>query len=215
MQIDPTKQTKLENYKLLIGSVLPRPIAFVSSMGKEGVVNAAPFSFFTVVSTEPPMISVTAMRKPGNIQKDTARYIGETGEFVVHVVDTDNVAQVNETATDFPPHVSEVDTVGLTLHPSVRVKVPRIAESKIQMECRLHQMLPLGGTSEAPNADLIIGEVVMFHVQDELLSEGRIITETLNPVGRLAGTTYGKLGEMFSMPRLSYEEWQQKKTQEK
>lgn len=211
MQIDPTKQTKHDNYKLLIGSVLPRPIAFVSSMGKDGVVNAAPFSFFTVVSTEPPMISVTAMRKPGNVQKDTARNIEETCEFVVHVVDSDNVAQVNETATDFPPEISEVDTVGFTLLPSARVKVPRIAESKIQMECILHKMIPLGGTSVSPNADLIIGEVVMFHVQDELLFEGRIDTETLDPIGRLAGTTYGKLGEMFSMPRLSYEEWRQKK----
>ena len=145
LQIDPKEQSKLANYKLLIGSVLPRPIAFVSSMGENGVVNAAPFSFFTVISTEPPMIAITCMRKPGNVQKDTARNIAETGEFVVHVVDGENVAAVNDTATDFPPDEGEAEAVGLTLLPSVRVKPPRIAESKVQLECRLHQILPVGG----------------------------------------------------------------------
>jgi flavin reductase (DIM6/NTAB) family NADH-FMN oxidoreductase RutF len=211
MNIDPKKQEKLANYKLLIGSVLPRPIAFVTSMNQRGVVNAAPFSFFTVMSDDPPMVSITCMRKPGNLPKDTARNIAETGEYVIHVVDGENVRQVNQTSTDFPPDVSEVEAVGFDLLPSEKVRVPRIAQTKIQMECRLHQILPMGGTVGAPNADVVIGEVVMFHIDDALYEAGRIDTARLDPVGRLAGVTYGKVGETFSLPRQKYEEWVEQK----
>jgi flavin reductase (DIM6/NTAB) family NADH-FMN oxidoreductase RutF len=207
VRIDPTQQSKLENYKILIGSVLPRPIAFVTSVNGDGVVNAAPFSFFTVVSTDPPMVGISVMRKPGGIRKDTAANIAGSGEFVVHVVDRDNVAMVNETSVEFPPGMSEAEEVGFRLVQSDIVKVPGLMESKIRMECRLHRILPLGGTSDAPNVDFIIGEVVRFHIADELYRDGKIDTVLLDPVGRLAGTAYGTLGEMFSMPRLSYEEW--------
>ncbi|SFJ32972.1 flavin reductase family protein [Thermoflavimicrobium dichotomicum] len=209
MQIDPRKQPRQANYKLLIGSVLPRPIAFVSSLNEAGKVNAAPFSFFTVVSTEPPLISVTCMRKPDGQMKDTARNISQQKEFVVHVVDSENVKLVNDTATDFPPEISEVDEVGFELLPSVEIKTPRIAQSKVQMECVLHQMIPMGG-NQFPNADLIIGEVVQFHIADELYHDGKIDTLKLDPVGRLAGTMYGTVGETFSMPRLTWNEWQEK-----
>ncbi|GGA40213.1 hypothetical protein GCM10007416_11490 [Kroppenstedtia guangzhouensis] len=208
MQIDPKKQQKQDNYKLLIGSVLPRPIAFVTTMGDADVVNAAPFSFFSVVSTDPPMLSVTVNRKPGGVRKDTARNIAATKEYVIQVVDSDTVEKVNQCSTDFPPETSEAEVVGFDLLPSQKVKVPRIAQCKIQMECRLHQILPMGGREEEPNADLIIGEVVWFHIRDDLYDQGRIDTVKLDPVGRLAGVTYGKLGEMFSHPRLGYEEWQ-------
>ncbi|WP_240511826.1 flavin reductase family protein [Paludifilum halophilum] len=211
MQIDPRDQAKKANYKLLIGGVLPRPIAFVTSMDKNGVVNAAPFSFFTVVSVDPPMLSVSCMRKPGGVPKDTARNIAETKEYVVHVVDGDNVSMVNQTSTEFPPDVSEAEAVGFDLADSVHVHPPRIVQSKVQMECRLRQILPMGGTPESPDADVIIGEVVLFHVEDALYESGRIDTVGLNPVGRLAGTAYGKLGETFSMPRLSLDEWKEKK----
>lgn len=208
MQIDPKKQSKQDNYKLLIGSVLPRPIAFVTSLGETGAVNAAPFSFYTVVSTDPPMLSVTVNRKPGGVRKDTARNIAATGEYVIQVVDMGNVEKVNQCSTEFPPHLSEAEAVGFDLLPGRKVKVPRIAQSKIQMECRLHQILPMGGSEAEPNADLIIGEVVWFHIGDDLYDQGRIDTVKLDPVGRLAGVTYSKLGEMFSRPRLGYEEWQ-------
>ncbi|SMO38701.1 flavin reductase family protein [Melghirimyces algeriensis] len=211
MQIDPKKQMKKENYKLLIGSVLPRPIAFVSSMNEQGTVNAAPFSFYNVVSVDPPMLSVTVNRKPDGTRKDTARNILETKEFVVHVVDTDNVEKVNQCATDFPAEISEPEAVGLDLVPSQKISVPRIAQSKIQMECRFHTVLSVGGTEEKPNADLMIGEVVLFHIQDDLYEKGRIHTDKLNPVGRLAGLAYGKVGETFSMSRPSYEEWKQQR----
>ncbi|PTX55364.1 flavin reductase (DIM6/NTAB) family NADH-FMN oxidoreductase RutF [Melghirimyces profundicolus] len=207
MQIDPKDQAKKENYKLLIGSVLPRPIAFVTTLNAEGKVNAAPFSFFTVVSTDPPMLSVTVNRKPGGIRKDTARNIAENREYVIHVVDADNVEKVNQCSADFPPEMSEAEAVGFDVIPGQKVKVPRIAQTKIQMECRLHQILPMGGTEGEPNADLVIGEVVMFHIRDDLYDRGRIDTAKLEPVGRLAGLAYGKVGETFSRPRPRYAEW--------
>lgn len=207
MQIDPGTQTKKENYKLLIGSVLPRPIALVTSVNSSGIVNAAPFSFFNVVGTEPPLVGFSCMRKPDGAMKDTARNIVEQREFVVQVVSEDNVSMVNETAVDFPPDQSEADIIGFHLVPSSAIQVPRIKETKIQMECKLYRHFPLGGTNDRPNADFLIGEVVWFHLDNELYSAGRIDAETLQPVGRMAGTTYVRGGEMFSMPRLSYHKW--------
>lgn len=210
MQINPKKQTAQANYKLLIGSVLPRPIAFVTSLGPDGAVNAAPFSFYTVVSTDPPLVSITCSRKPGGVQKDTARNIAETGEFVVQVVDGENVERINQTATNFPPEVGEAEAVGFDVIASVCVKPPRIAQCKVHLECRLHEIRSMGGSKDQPNADVIIGEVVWFHIRDDLYHDGRIDTAELDPVGRLAGTAYGKVGETFSMPRLSLEEWYKK-----
>lgn len=205
MIIDPQEQTKKDNYKLLIGSVLPRPIAFVTSVNEDGVVNAAPFSFYSVVCVDPPMLSITCSRKPGNEPKDTARNILSTGEYVVQVVDRGNVTKVNSSAIDFPPHMSEVQEVGFNLLPSIKVKVPRIKESKVHMECRLHSVLELGSVPDMPDCDLVIGEVVMFHVDESLYDQGRINTTLLDPVGRLAGTEYVALGERFSMKRYTYD----------
>lgn len=207
MQINPGTQTRKENYKLLIGSVLPRPIAFVTSVHSSGVVNAAPFSFFNVVGTEPPLVGISCIRKPDGVMKDTARNIVEKCEFVVHVVSEENVATVNETAVDFPSDQSEAEMAGFHLVPSVVIQTPRIKETKIQMECKLYRHLPLGGTKDRPNADFLIGEIVRFHLDDELYSAGRIDAERLQPVGRMAGTTYVRGGEMFSMPRLPYHKW--------
>ncbi|WP_124727140.1 flavin reductase family protein [Staphylospora marina] len=210
MIIDPKQQSKKDNYKLLIGSVLPRPIAFVTSLGPNGTLNAAPFSFFNVVGTQPPLLAFSCIRKPGGVMKDTARNILEHGEFVVHVVDGNNVAMVNDTSIDFPPEESEAEAVGFTPVPSEAVKVPGLKEAKIRMECRLYRHFVLGGTDEEPDCDHLIGEVVLFHIDDALCDGGRIDTVALDPVGRLAGTTYVRLGEMFSMPRLSYGEWREK-----
>ncbi|AUS08479.1 hypothetical protein C1X05_06305 [Laceyella sacchari] len=211
MRFDPKKLSKTDNYKLLIGSVLPRPIAFVTSLGPNGTVNAAPFSFFNVVATEPPLLAFSCTRKPGGVMKDTARNILNHGEYVVHIVDESIVTMVNETAVEFPAEVGEAEQVGFTFVDSEVVSVPRLAECKIQMECRLHQHLALGGTEKEPNSDLLIGEVMQFHVADELVDRGRIDTMGLRPVGRMAGATYVKLGELFDIPRMSYEEWMEKK----
>ncbi|MBS7529170.1 flavin reductase family protein [Hazenella sp. IB182353] len=207
MQIDPTNQTQKENYKLLIGSVLPRPIAFVTSLRPGGIVNAAPFSFFSVVATEPPMLSITCARKPEGVKKDTLYNIEKQQDFVVHVVTEAQVEKINATAIDFPPDISEAESVGYDLLPSERIGTPRIKQSPIQMECKLHQILPLGGDEASPNCDLIIGEVVMFHIDPALYRDGKINTEALQPVGRLAGLNYTTIGKTFTMPRPSYAEW--------
>jgi flavin reductase (DIM6/NTAB) family NADH-FMN oxidoreductase RutF len=204
MNIDPSKLTRSENYQLLIGSVLPRPIAFVTSINNEGVVNAAPFSFYNVITANPPLISISIGRKPNGVLKDTARNIIEGKEFVVHVVDNANVQLVNETSADFPPDVSEVAEVGFTLENSEKVNVASIKEAKIKLECKLSQALTLGGTEDEPSCDFIIGEVVNYRVEDDLYLEGKIDTGKLEPVSRLGGTDYGRLGAMFSLPRPTF-----------
>lgn len=205
MIILPSEQTKQENYKLLIGSVLPRPIAFITTKSKNGVVNAAPFSFFNVVATEPPLIMFSCIRKPGGIMKDTAKNALETEEFIIHIVDEENVEKVNYTAIDAPEDVSEIELAGLTILPGEFVQVPRVAECKIAMECRLHRHVPLGESDGEPNVDMIIGEILCFHIEDDLLEKGRINTEKLKPVGRLVGLDYTTLGNVFAYERPVYQ----------
>lgn len=200
ISIDPTSQSVQDNYKLLIGSIVPRPIAFVSTLSSDGVLNAAPFSFFNIVTANPPMVAISVQRKQGD-QKDTARNAVASGEFVVHIADEDYIEAINITAANLPPDESEVALAGLTAIPSERVSVPGIAEAKIRMECVLEQALPLGGTEESPACDLLIGRVVRFHVAESLYSNGRINAEALRPVSRLAGSDYAKLGEQFSIDR--------------
>lgn len=194
LSIDPNGQTERENYKLLVGSVIPRPIAFVTSMSADGIVNAAPFSYFNIVSSDPPLLSVSVQSRAGML-KDTARNAIETGEFVIHVVDETNVEEVNKTAASLPPEESEIDLTGLTLIDSEAVKVPAVKEAKVRFECRLEQAVELGGTR------LLIGKVVRFHIDESIYENGRIKPEALKPVSRLAGINYAKLGEVFPLER--------------
>lgn len=156
LTIYPEEQTERDNYKLLIGSILPRPIAFITTLSAEGVLNAAPYSYFNIISADPPMISVSVQRKNG-VRKDTSRNMMETGSFVVHISDEDYIEAINLTAANLPPDESEVDFAQLTSIPSTKIKVPGIAEAKIRMECTLEQSLALGGTPSSPACDLIIG----------------------------------------------------------
>ena len=198
--IDPSNQSERDNYKLLIGSILPRPIALVTTLSEEGVVNAAPFSYFNIVCSNPPLVSVSVQRKNG-VPKDTSRNALSAGGFVVHIADESNVAAANAAAAALPADVSELKAAGLTQVPSVKIAVPGVAEAKVRMECVLEHSFPLGGTGEIPQCDLLIGRVVCFHVADELLHNGRIDIEKLRPVSRLAGSNYSKLGEIFAMAR--------------
>jgi flavin reductase (DIM6/NTAB) family NADH-FMN oxidoreductase RutF len=198
--IDPETLSVKENYKFLTGSIIPRPIAFVSTLSKEGVLNAAPFSYFNALTSNPPLIAISIGRKDG-VQKDTSRNAETLGEFVVHIPDETYIEAVNITAANLGPDESEVDLAKLTAVDSVKVKVPGIAESRIRMECVVEQILPLGGTADKPATDLLIGKVVHYHIADELYNEGKIDAEKLRPVGRLAGTNYVKLGKTFSLDR--------------
>jgi len=198
ISIDPKQNSERDNYKLLIGTIIPRPIAFVTTESEEGIVNGAPFSYFNIVSSNPPMVSL-AIQRPSDGLKDTARNIYSGREFVVHIVDDENVAKINETAASLPATESEIELANLTLVQSEIVSVPGVKESKVRMECRLVQAIPLGG--EGPGSDLFIGEIVRFHIDKEIYEDGRIDPRGLNAVSRLAGTNYAKIGDIFSIER--------------
>ncbi|RAP75779.1 flavin reductase family protein [Paenibacillus montanisoli] len=198
--IDPANQTDRENYKLLIGSIVPRPIALVTSLSKDGVLNAAPFSYFSIVASQPPMISISVQRKQG-VMKDTARNANDAGAFVVHIVDESNVRAANQAAASLPPNVSELESAGLTPVASDAITVPGIMEAKIRMECVLERSISLGGNEKEAACDLLIGRVVRFHFADEIFDKGHILADKLNPVSRMAGNHYAALGEQFSLDR--------------
>ncbi|GBG11636.1 hypothetical protein PAT3040_06467 [Paenibacillus agaridevorans] len=204
ISIDPEGQSTQDNYKLLIGGIIPRPIALVTTLSEEGVLNAAPFSFFNIVAADPPMIAVSVQRKSG-IQKDTARNAIAKRQFVTHIADERYVEALNVTAAPAPPDVSEVELAGLTPVASEIITVPGVAEAAIRLECVLEQAIPLGGTligdAGVPSTDLLIGRVVRFHIDEKLYNNGRIDPEALKPVSRLAGNDYAKLGERFTLVR--------------
>lgn len=198
--IDPTQQSDRDNYKLLIGSVVPRPIALVTSLSKEGVLNAAPFSYFSIVASQPPLLSISIQRKQG-IMKDTARNAKEIGAFVVHIVDESNVHAANQTAANLPSDISEVELAGFTPVASEVIDVPGVKEAKIRMECVLEQSYPLGGNENKPACDLIIGRVVRFHFAEEVYDRGYILADKLRPISRMTGNDYAALGQQFTLER--------------
>ncbi|WP_308633986.1 flavin reductase family protein [Paenibacillus silvisoli] len=200
LSIDPGNQSDRENYKLLIGSIVPRPIAFVTTLTDDGILNGAPFSYFSIVSSNPPMISLSVQRKTG-VMKDTARNAKGRREFVVHIVDESNVKQVNETAANIPSNRSEVELAGMTPVQSDEISVPGIKESKIRMECVLEHALELGGTPDSPGTDLLIARIVKFHFADEIIENGHIDAQKLAPISRMAGNYYSKLGQLFEIER--------------
>lgn len=199
LSFEPHEQTERENYKLLTGSIIPRPIAFVTSMASDGTVNGAPFSYFNIVSSNPPMVSISIQRKDG-VRKDTAINIAERGTFVVHIVDEENVKQINETAASLPADESEISLADLTLEESDLIEVPGIKEAKIRFECRIEQIIELPG-EQTIGSDLIIGKIINFHIANEVYEDGRINQVKLAAVSRLAGANYAKVGETFSIER--------------
>ncbi|MCM3716548.1 flavin reductase family protein [Alkalihalobacillus oceani] len=200
LSIDPAGNSEKDNYKLLTGGVVPRPIAFVTTRSPKGTVNGAPFSFFNVVSSSPPRISLSIQRMAGK-QKDTARNIEAVGEFVVHLVDQQNVGQVNQTAVSLPSDQSEIELAKLTPVNSVKLAVPGVKEAKMRLECVLEHRLELEGEAGTTGCDFIIGKVVHFHIAEEIYENGRIDPHGLGAVSRLAGHDYAKIGEMFSLKR--------------
>lgn len=199
LTFDPKDNTERENYKLLIGTIIPRPVAFVTSVGEDGTVNGVPFSYFNIVSSNPPMISLALQWKNGKL-RDTARNILNKKEFVVHIVDEQNVEKINETAASLPPNVSEVEQIGLSLIASEAISVPGIQESKVRMECVLEHAAELGENGSI-GVDLIVGKILKFHIDEVIYEEGRINQEKLAPVSRLAGSNYAKIGEIFTLER--------------
>lgn len=199
--IDPNENSNQDNYKLLIGSVLPRPIAFVSTISPEGKLNLAPFSFFTGVCSSPPTILFCPMvRGSDGHKKDTLLNIEATGEFVVNIVSEDIVSQMNQTAAEYPHGVNEFAESGLTPAPSVLIKPPRVLESPVSMECKLQQIVFVGDGGLG-SGSVVLGTVVRFHVREDLYHSGRIDTALLKPVARLAGSAYCPVRDAFEVQR--------------
>jgi flavin reductase (DIM6/NTAB) family NADH-FMN oxidoreductase RutF len=199
--IDPAQNANQDNYKLIIGSIVPRPIAFVSTMSKKGLLNLAPFSFFTGVCSNPPTVLFCPMVRGSDGQKkDTLINVEETGEFVVNVVSEDIVEAMNLTAAEFPPGVDEFEQAGLTPMPSLIVKPPRVLESPVSMECKLQQVVYVGDGSLG-SGSVVLGTIVRFHVRADLYESGRISTAGLKPVARLAGSAYCPVRDVFEIQR--------------
>jgi flavin reductase (DIM6/NTAB) family NADH-FMN oxidoreductase RutF len=198
MQFDPAVMSSQAVYKLLIGCVVPRPIAWVSTLGPDGVPNLAPFSFFMAVCNEPPTVAFSSSPRAG-ARKDTTVNAQHTGDFVVNVVDDDLADQMNLTSGEYPPEVDEFALAGLHAVPGVKVRAPRLAEAPISLECRLDRIVPVG---HGPHS-LILGEIVYWHVRDEIYDQatGRIDLHRLRPVGRLAGNSYAHIHDIFEMKR--------------
>jgi flavin reductase (DIM6/NTAB) family NADH-FMN oxidoreductase RutF len=193
--IDPATLEPSAVYKILAGCVVPRPIAFISSVSADGTANAAPFSFFNVVSHKPPLLSVSISKiYASDSPKDTLNNIVGGKDFVVNIVSNEIVDAGDVCSGFFPPHVDEIAVSGLTALPGTRVKSPRIAESPVSFECRLSTVVALPGSVYT----LVIGEIVYMHVRDDLLSPaGHIDFRALDAVGRMAGRTYARTRDTF------------------
>ena len=198
ISIDPKTQTPQDSYKMLIGTIIPRPVAFITTKSKEGVVNAAPFSYFNIIASTPPMVYVSVQRGPH--QKDTAKNILQTKEFVVHIVDEDNVEEINKTAANLPYNQSELELTSLTLADSTKISVPGVSQAKFRMECVLEKALEFG-EGDAVSCDLIIGKIVQYHISPDIYDNGEVNSLRLNAISRLEGDNYAKLGERFTVER--------------
>lgn len=193
-------------YRILLGSVLPRPIAWVSTKSNYGVDNLAPFSFFNAVSAKPPLLAFApalhAVAEPDSnkgVAKDTLRNIKENGEFVVNVVSFDLREQMNASSANYDPDISEFDQTGLTRAPSSMIKPPRVAECKVSFECRLYKLLEFGDLPSSGN--LVIGSVLCVHLDDSVYRDGYIDTASLDPIARMEGNWYCSARDRFRMER--------------
>jgi flavin reductase (DIM6/NTAB) family NADH-FMN oxidoreductase RutF len=197
MIINPSTLEPRQRYRLLISTVAPRPIAWISTRAADGSLNLAPFSFFQALTGTPPLVVVSIGKRKG-APKDTLHNIQETGEFVINTVTEELAEKMNLTSGDYEAATDEFELAGLTPAPSEIVKAPRVAESPINMEARLFQLVPLNGSDYS----LVIGEILCWHVAEGCLApDGLVDIARIRPIARLARDEYTKFGEVFSMPR--------------
>lgn len=200
MQLDFTSLSALDAYRWLASTVTPRPIAWVSSRSAEGISNLAPFSFFQVISDEPPTLMVNVGSRDDGSLKDTLRNVQATGELVIQLVSFAQAEAMNASAVHLAHGVSEFEHCAIASLASERVGVPRVAGAVVAFECRLAEVLPY--PRQAPNCHLIFAEVLLAHVDDAVLDErGRVDPQRLDLVGRLGGTSYCRTRERFDMQR--------------
>ena len=194
MILDPKAVSPGDFYRFMISVVVPRPIAFVSTISPDGQLNVAPFSYFNAITNQPPLLGISINRRKG-VPKDTLRNIEQTGEFVVNTVDEPLGARMVRTSGDWPDDVDEFELTGLTPVPSDMIKPPRVGESPVSMECRLHRLIELGSTF------FVVGEIVRAHVRDEVLTDGRVDIGKLRPLGRLGGDGYSVVRDVIHIAR--------------
>lgn len=183
-------------YKLLTGVIVPRPIAWVSTMSASGKTNLAPFSYFTSVSNKPPMVGINIGQEHGG-RKDTARNILETKEFVVNIATLSQLESLHASADHHPPEVSEIELLNLATEPCIHIKPPRIAQAPVQMECRFERMIPFG----TGGSEFYVGEVIAFHLRQDIVdtSNLRVDSKAIDPICRLGGPFYSSLNEIIKM----------------
>jgi flavin reductase (DIM6/NTAB) family NADH-FMN oxidoreductase RutF len=208
MKFDLRTLAPAERYKLLGGLVVPRPIALVTTRSKDGRDNAAPFSFFNVLAEEPPIVVLGLGVNAAGSAKDTTNNIRDTGEFVVNLVDEAIAEAMNICAIDFPPEISEIEVAGFRLLPGESIARARIAEAPVSMECRRLVTLQPG-----PERYIVLGEVLVIHVREGIVDPAtlRVDRDAYAPIGRLFGGGYVRTRDRFDMPRLTYQQWLDRK----
>ncbi|MFF8902906.1 flavin reductase family protein [Streptomyces lydicus] len=196
IDFDPAEMSRNEFYKLLTATVVPRPIAWVSTVSAGGVHNLAPHSFFTIASVAPPVVQFSSVGR-----KDTLRNIEATGQFVVNFASESLFEQINDTGTDFPHGVSEFEAVGIESEPSLRVKPLRVAASPVALECEVHTTVGIGDST------IVFGRVVHAVVSDDVLADGHPEVTKLKPLSRLGKDEWATLGEVRELPRIRHADW--------
>jgi flavin reductase (DIM6/NTAB) family NADH-FMN oxidoreductase RutF len=207
MQLTLDELSPGQRYRLLSSLVLPRPIAWLTTLNEDGSVNAAPFSYFNLMGENPPLVVFGIGRRPGGAAKDTFANLRRSHDFVINIVTEDNAPLMNLCATDFPPGVSEIEALGLATEPSLLVKPPRLSAAPAHLEGRELQTLLVGANQ------VVMGQLLAVHIRDEFIDAPnlRVLTEKMGVIGRLQGGDaggYSRTRDSFHMKRLTYAEWQ-------
>jgi flavin reductase (DIM6/NTAB) family NADH-FMN oxidoreductase RutF len=200
MIIDVSSSDVVQVYQALVGAVAPRPIAWVTTIDALGRVNLAPFSFFNTFGANPPIVVFSPVLRRDGSKKDTLNNLEAIDEFVINAAVEDLVVKVNATSRELPPGENEADYAGLTLQPSAKVRPPRVAESPIHIECKVHQIISIGKGPIAAN--LVVGEVLLIHIDDSVLDpQGQIDPRKLRSVARLGGNFFCRSTDLFELER--------------
>lgn len=206
MQFDFEDMSPVARFLFLTAAVVPRPVAWITTLTREGTCNAAPYTFFSIAGTEPPVVTVTVLPTPDGRMKDTGANILHTGEFVINLVSEDLAEAMNVTCIDAPANVDELRLAELAPAPSVKIKPPRVARSPVALECVLHSTVPLSA-----NQIIIIGRIVHAHVKDEMVldaSEPLLDTNAMHLIGGMHGAKwYARTSDQFAMVRPTWEDW--------
>lgn len=199
LTLNPETLSDREIYKLLIGSIIPRPVAVVATQSTKQILNIAPFSYFSIVSTSPTLVSVSVQRKSG-VMKDTARNLLETKEAVVHILDDSNLDLANETAAPLDPETSELTRADFKTVASTTITTPGLKPAKVRFETILYQHIPVNTDTEI-TADLFLLEIKAFQIDESIYHEGKIDPRQLGAISRLAGNDYANIGEITTIAR--------------